>query len=50
MCIRDSTQFGHRMLANWLSEAGGTYSETLLTALENEQAGYQRAFDDVVSG
>ncbi|MGV3114472.1 aminodeoxychorismate/anthranilate synthase component II [Corynebacterium freneyi] len=44
------TQFGHRMLANWLSEAGGTYPESLLTALEDEQAGYQRAFDDVVAG
>ena len=44
------TQSGHRMLANWLSEAGGTYPESLLTALEDEQAGYQRAFDDVVAG
>ena len=44
------TQYGHRMLANWLTDAGGNYSETLLTALEDEQAGYQLAFDDVVAG
>lgn len=44
------TQYGHRMLANWLAHAGGNYSETLLTALEDEQAGYQLAFDEVVAG
>lgn len=44
------TQYGHRMLANWLAEAGGSYPESLLTALEDEQADYQRAFDDVVAG
>lgn|SRR5699024_4281410 len=44
------TQYGHRMLANWLAEAGGTYPEALLAELEDEQAGYQRAFDDVVAG
>ncbi|MEJ6018590.1 aminodeoxychorismate/anthranilate synthase component II [Corynebacterium sp. H113] len=43
------TQFGHRMLANWLTEAGGEYSEELLQELEKQQAGYQRAFDDVVA-
>ena len=44
------TQYGHRMLANWLADAGGNYSETLLTGLEDEQAGYQLAFDEVVAG
>ena len=44
------TQYGHRMLANWLAEAGGSYPEALLVELEDEQAGYQRAFDDVVAG
>ncbi|WP_295625899.1 aminodeoxychorismate/anthranilate synthase component II [uncultured Corynebacterium sp.] len=44
------TQYGHRILATWLTEAGGTYSEALLTGLEDEQAGYQAAFDDVVAG
>lgn len=43
------TQYGHRMLANWLRQAGGHYSEELLGELEAEQAKYQRAFDDVVA-
>lgn len=38
------TQYGHRMLANWLTLAGGTYSEALLTRLEDQQAGYQAAY------
>lgn len=44
------TQYGHRMLANWLAAAGGEYPETLLRSLEDEQAAYRRAFDDVVAG
>lgn len=44
------TQYGHRMLANWLTEAGGTYPESLLRPLEEEQAAYQKAFDGVVAG
>lgn len=43
------TQYGHRMLANWLRQAGGHYSEELLGELEAEQAKYQRAFADVVA-
>lgn len=38
------TQYGHRMLANWLTLAGGSYSEALLTRLEDQQAGYQAAY------
>ncbi|WP_027020740.1 aminodeoxychorismate/anthranilate synthase component II [Corynebacterium sputi] len=38
------TQYGHRMLANWLTLAGGSYSEAVLTRLEDQQAGYQAAF------
>jgi para-aminobenzoate synthetase component 2 len=43
------TQYGHRMLANWLRLAGGSYSEELLAELEGQQAGYQRAFADVLA-
>lgn len=38
------TQYGHRMLANWLTLAGGEYPEALLTRLEDQQAGYQAAY------
>lgn len=44
------TQFGHRMLANWLRLAGGEYSEELLQELEAQQASYHSAFADVVAG
>lgn len=43
------TQYGHRMLANWLRLAGGEYSEELLAELEAQQADYQRTFSDVVA-
>lgn len=38
------TQYGHRMLVNWLRLAGGEYSEELLAELEAQQAVYQRSF------
>lgn len=44
------TQYGHRMLANWLTEAGGSYPETLLRPLEEEQAGYRKAFGESTAG
>ena len=43
------TQYGHRMLVNWLRLAGGEYSEELLAELEEQQAVYQRAFSDVLA-
>lgn len=43
------TQYGHRMLANWLRLAGGEYSEELLTNLETEQAQYQQAFAEAIA-
>ncbi len=43
------TQYGHRMLANWLRLAGGQYSEELLGELEKQQASYQSAFADVLA-
>ncbi len=38
------TQFGHRMLANWLTLAGGIYPDDVLHPLESKQAEYSRAF------
>ncbi|UVE00996.1 aminodeoxychorismate/anthranilate synthase component II [Corynebacterium amycolatum] len=43
------TQYGHRMLVNWLRLAGGEYTEELLAELEEQQAVYQRAFSDVLA-
>lgn len=43
------TQYGHRMLSNWLKLAGGSYPEELLSELEKQQASYQSAFADVLA-
>lgn len=41
------TRYGHRMLANWLAEAGGNYPEELLAPLEGELAAYHDAWEAV---
>ncbi|MBV7294361.1 aminodeoxychorismate/anthranilate synthase component II [Corynebacterium sp. TAE3-ERU12] len=38
------TQFGHRLLANWLVHAGGQHPEQMLADLEKQQEGYHAAF------
>lgn len=38
------TEYGHRMLSNWLRAAGADHPEELLARLEAEQAGHQAGY------
>ncbi|APT89768.1 anthranilate synthase [Corynebacterium sphenisci DSM 44792] len=38
------TEYGHRMLSNWLRAAGADHPEELLARLESEQAGHQAGY------
>lgn len=38
------TEYGHRMLSNWLRPAGADHPEELLARLEAEQAGHQAGY------
>ncbi|WP_448851862.1 aminodeoxychorismate/anthranilate synthase component II [Corynebacterium sp. 335C] len=41
------TRYGHRMLANWLADAGAEHPEELLARLEGELAAYHDAWEAV---